>query len=154
MTAGGSNMLNIPQIKDILRHRYPFLLIDKVIEYEEGKRAKGIKCITINEAFFQGHFPDEPIMPGVLILESMAQLSAIIMGKREDYRGFLVSIYNARFVKAVVPGDQLILESEVIQKVKNLVRVKSTASVFNVTVAKAELGFIILKKEELNKKSL
>jgi 3-hydroxyacyl-[acyl-carrier-protein] dehydratase len=147
-------MLNILQIKNILRHRYPFLLIDKVIEYEEEKRAKGVKCVTINEAFFQGHFPDEPIMPGVLILESMAQLAAIVAGKKEDYIGFLTSIYNARFLKPVVPGDQLILESEVMQKVKNLVRVKSTARVSDALVAKAELGFVVFKKEEFNKKFL
>jgi 3-hydroxyacyl-[acyl-carrier-protein] dehydratase len=147
-------MLDIIQIRNILKHRYPFLLIDRVIEYEGEKRAKGIKCVTINEAFFQGHFPEHPIMPGVLILESMAQMAAITIGEKEKYIGFLASIYNARFIKPVVPGDQLILESEVIQKVKNLVRIKSTAKVSDILVAKAELGFIILEKEELNKKPL
>jgi len=136
-------VLNIPQVGDILKQRYPFLLIDKIIEYEEGKRAVVIKCVTINEIFFQGHFPDKPIMPAVLIIEAMAQASEVIFGKKQKHIGFLTSIYNARFKKPVVPGDQLVLESKVVQRVKNLVRVEAIAKVKNAIVAKADLGFFI-----------
>lgn len=139
-------MLTIPEIEAILSHRYPFLLIDKVESVEE-KKVKGVKCVTMNEYFFQGHFPEKPVMPGALIVEAMAQLSAILAGKDKNLSGLLTGIYNARFIKPVVPGDKLVLESEVIQKVKNLVRVKATAKVADQVVAKAELGFMIVDKE-------
>ncbi len=145
-------MLYIDQIKKILRQRYPLLLIDRVLELEEGLRAKGIKAVSINEPFFVGHFPDAPIMPGVLILEAMAQLSAIIVYKKEGYVGLFTSVYSAHFLRPVLPGHQLILESKVIQQVKNLIRFKATAIVNDTLVAKAEIGLVILKQEELDKK--
>lgn len=135
-------MLNISEIEKRLRHKYPFLLIDRV-EYVTDNKAKGIKCVTINEPFFKGHFPGEPVMPGVLIVEAMAQLSAIIAARENRLNGVLTGIYNARFIKPVVPGDKLIIESEVVQTVKNLIRVKATAKVSDQLVAKAELGFIV-----------
>ncbi len=142
-------MIEINDIKEILRHRYPFLLIDRVIEIEEGKRAKGIKNVTINEPFFNGHFPEFPIMPGVLILEAMSQLAGALAGKGKRINGFLSSIYSARFSKQVIPGDQLILEVEITQKVKNLIRVKATAQVDGKRVAKAELGFMVFDENEI-----
>jgi len=145
-------MLDITQIQEIVKQRYPFLFIDRVLELEEGLSAKGIKCVTINEGFFTGHFPGHPLMPGVLILEAMAQLSAVAMGRKEGSIGLLASVYNARFLHPVSPGDQLVLETRLSQKVKNLVCFKASAKVGDKIVAKAELGFIILGKEELMNK--
>ncbi|OHD67800.1 MAG: 3-hydroxyacyl-[acyl-carrier-protein] dehydratase FabZ [Spirochaetes bacterium RBG_16_49_21] len=145
-------MFDINEIKNINKHRYPFLLLDRVLEYEEGKRAKGLKNVTINEAFFNGHFPEQPILPGVLIIESMAQLASILTKDMGNVLGFLSSIYNARFLKPVVPGDQLIIEVEIYQRVKNLYRIKAKAEVSEKKVAAANLGFIILNVNEIKGK--
>lgn len=145
-------MLDINQIKDIVEQRYPFLMIDRVLEYEKGKRGVGIKNVTINEPFFIGHFPQAPIMPGVLILECLAQLSSIVVGTEKENKEniqssfYFVSINNARFLKPVVPGDQLVLEIEITQRIKSLFKVKATASVNEEIVAKAELGFTEVKR--------
>src|SRR6476646_982138 len=109
-------MLNIEQIKEIIPHRYPFLLVDKILEVDEGKRAVGIKNVTANEEFFNGHFPDYPVMPGVLIVEALAQVGAVAMLKKEENKGrlaFFAGIDNCRFKRQVVPGDQLRLEVEI-----------------------------------------
>ncbi|WP_285396908.1 3-hydroxyacyl-ACP dehydratase FabZ [Lysinibacillus sp. fls2-241-R2A-57] len=109
-------MLDIQQIQEVLRHRYPFLLVDRVLELEEGKSAVAIKNVTINEEFFNGHFPNYPVMPGVLIVEALAQVSAIIMLTKEGNQGrlgLLAGIDNCRFKKQVKPGDQLRLEVEI-----------------------------------------
>lgn len=109
-------MLDIQQIQEVIRHRYPFLLVDRVLELEEGKRAVAIKNVTINEEFFNGHFPNYPVMPGVLIVEALAQVSAIIMltkGGNQGRLGLLAGIDNCRFKKQVKPGDQLRLEVEI-----------------------------------------
>ncbi|MFF2176303.1 3-hydroxyacyl-ACP dehydratase FabZ [Lysinibacillus sp. NPDC058147] len=109
-------MLDIQQIQEVLLHRYPFLLVDRVLELEEGKRAVAIKNVTINEEFFNGHFPNYPVMPGVLIVEALAQVSAIIMLTKEGNQGrlgLLAGIDNCRFKKQVKPGDQLRLEVEI-----------------------------------------
>lgn len=106
-------MLTSQQIQEILPHRYPFLLIDRVLELEEGKRAVGLKNVTINEEFFNGHFPHYPVMPGVLIVEALAQVSAVIMLTKEGNEGrlgLLAGIDHCRFKKQVKPGDQLRLE--------------------------------------------
>lgn len=113
---GGIKMLDIQQIQEVIRHRYPFLLVDRVLELEEGKRAVAIKNVTINEEFFNGHFPNYPVMPGVLIVEALAQVSAIIMLTKEGNQGrlgLLAGIDNCRFKKQVKPGDQLRLEVEI-----------------------------------------
>jgi len=113
---GGFFMLDIQQIQEVIRHRYPFLLVDRVLELEEGKRAVAIKNVTINEEFFNGHFPNYPVMPGVLIVEALAQVSAIIMLTKEGNQGrlgLLAGIDNCRFKKQVKPGDQLRLEVEI-----------------------------------------
>ncbi|QPC47688.1 3-hydroxyacyl-ACP dehydratase FabZ [Mangrovibacillus cuniculi] len=105
--------LNITEIKEIIPHRYPFLLIDKILEVTEGEKAVGIKNVTANEEFFNGHFPDYPVMPGVLIVEALAQVGAVAMLKKEENRGrlaFFTGIDNCRFKKQVKPGDQLRLE--------------------------------------------
>lgn len=106
-------MLTSQQIQEILPHRYPFLLVDRVLELEEGKRAVGLKNVTINEEFFNGHFPHYPVMPGVLIVEALAQVSAVIMLTKEGNEGrlgLLAGIDHCRFKKQVKPGDQLRLE--------------------------------------------
>ena len=109
-------MIDIQQIQEVLKHRYPFLLVDRVLELEEGNRAVAIKNVTINEEFFNGHFPNYPVMPGVLIVEALAQVSAIIMLTKEGNQGrlgLLAGIDNCRFKKQVKPGDQLRLEVEI-----------------------------------------
>ncbi|KMJ56372.1 3-hydroxyacyl-ACP dehydratase FabZ [Alkalihalophilus sp. As8PL] len=108
--------LTIEQIKEIIPHRYPFLLIDRIEEITEGERAVGIKNVTANEEYFNGHFPDYPVMPGVLIIEALAQVGAVAMLKKEENRGklaFFAGIDNCRFKRQVVPGDQLKLEVEI-----------------------------------------
>ena len=103
-------MLDIQQIKEIIPHRYPFLLVDKILEIEEGKKAVGLKNVTANEEFFNGHFPDYPVMPGVLIVEALAQVGAVAMLKKEENRGklaFFTGIDKCRFKRQVKPGDQL-----------------------------------------------
>jgi 3-hydroxyacyl-[acyl-carrier-protein] dehydratase len=109
-------MLDINEIMKILPHRYPFLLVDRIVELEEGKRIVGIKNVTINEPFFPGHFPGHPVMPGVLIVEAMAQVAAICVytasAENIGKVTYFVGIDNTRFRKPVVPGDQLRLELE------------------------------------------
>lgn len=111
-----STALNIEQIKEIIPHRYPFLLIDKILEVEEGKRAVGIKNVTVNEPFFQGHFPDYPVMPGVLIVEALAQVGAVAILKAPANKGKLVlfaGIDKVRIRNQVKPGDTLELTVEI-----------------------------------------
>ncbi|GIN20183.1 3-hydroxyacyl-ACP dehydratase FabZ [Siminovitchia fordii] len=137
-------MLDIQQIKDTIKHRYPFLLIDKVIEMEEGKRAVGIKNVTMNEKFFDGHFPDYPVMPGVLIVEALAQVSAVAMLSKEGNQGrlgLLAGIDHCRFKKQVRPGDQLRLEVEINRLKGSIGKGKGTASVDGELVCELELIF-------------
>lgn len=111
-------MLDSIKIQELLPHRYPFLLVDKVVEVEEGKRAVGIKNVTINEPFFQGHFPGNPIMPGVLIVEAMAQVGLIALKTMDEYKdklGVFTGIDGVRFKKQVVPGDTLRIEVELVK---------------------------------------
>ena len=108
-------MLTADQIQKILPHRYPFLLVDRITEIEEGKRAVGIKNVSINEPFFIGHFPGYPVMPGVLIIEAMAQVGGVALLKSEKFQGhlaFLTGVDHARFKRQVIPGDQLQIEVE------------------------------------------
>ena len=134
------------EIMDIIPHRYPFLLIDTIEELEPGVRALGKKCVSVNEPFFQGHFPGNPVMPGVLIVEALAQVGAVAMLSQPDFRGltaYFAGIDKARFRRKVVPGDVLLLETEII-KVKGPVGVgRAVAKVDGQVAAQAELTFSI-----------
>ncbi len=139
-------VLDSKQIQEIIPHRSPFLLIDRIDELEVGKRAVGRKCVSFNEPYFAGHFPGEPVMPGVLIIEALAQVGAVCCLADEKNKGkiaFFGGINKAKFRKKVVPGDVLKLEVEMI-KVKGPVGVgKATAYVDDTIVASAELTFAI-----------
>lgn len=139
-------MLDVQQIKDIIPHRYPFLLVDKVLEQEEGKRVVAIKNVTANEPFFQGHFPDYPVMPGVLILEALAQAGAIaVLGLEENKGkiGFFAGVDKCRFKKQVKPGDQLKLEVEITRMRGAIGKGKGIATVDGEVACEAEIMFAI-----------
>ena len=143
--ADAEQTIDIQGITQRLPHRFPFLLIDRVIEWTRGERLVAVKNVTINEWFFQGHFPGEPVMPGVLILEAMAQAGGILVG---DARGadhqtlvFLANIRNARFRRPVRPGDQLHLEILGVSVRSVAPRVTATATVGKTVVAEAEIMF-------------
>lgn len=134
------------EIMEILPHRYPFLLVDKVVDYEPGKWAEGIKCVSANEMQFLGHFPNEPVMPGVLIIEALAQVGAIAVLTEEENKGKLVffgGIKNARFKKKVVPGDVLTMKCELITRKGPIGFGKAVALVDGKVAASAELTFAI-----------
>lgn len=139
-------MLDINQIRGILPHRYPFLLIDRVLEMEPGKRVVGIKNLTMNEWFFEGHFPGLPVMPGVLIVEAMAQLGAVAILELPAHKGkivFLAGVDKARFRRQVTPGDQLRIEVEVLRLRSTAGKSKAVALVDGDVVAEAELMFMV-----------
>ncbi|RDI41620.1 3-hydroxyacyl-ACP dehydratase FabZ [Falsibacillus pallidus] len=144
-------MLDIQQIKEIIPHRYPFLLVDRILEIEEGKKAIGIKSVSANEEFFNGHFPDYPVMPGVLIVEALAQVGAVAMLKKEDNRGrlaFFTGIDNCRFKKQVKPGDQLRLEVEMVRVRGPIGKGKGVATVDGEIVCETEIMFALGEKQE------
>jgi len=135
--------LSTGEILNLLPHRYPFLLVDKILE-QEGNKIVGLKNVTINEPFFQGHFPGHPIMPGVLILEAMAQTGGILMFSKEENKGkipLFAGIDKARFKKPVYPGDQLIIKVEILKMVRGIGKAKAEAYVDDDLVASAELLF-------------
>jgi len=141
-------LLNNKEIQSIIPHRYPFLLVDKIIDIEYGKKAVGIKNITANEPFFQGHFPENPIMPGVLIVEAMAQVGAVsILGMEEnkDKLAVFTGIDRMRFKKQVVPGDTLRMEVEMIAMKRGIGKAKATAYVDGALAASGELMFAVLE---------
>lgn len=139
-------MLTVKEIKDILPHRYPFLMIDRVEEVVEGKSAKGYKNVTINENFFNGHFPDYPVMSGVLILEALAQMGAICILSKEEFKGkigFLVGADKVRWKKQVMPGDKLNLEIEIVKLRGSIGVGKGKATVDGNLVCEGEIMFAI-----------
>jgi beta-hydroxyacyl-ACP dehydratase FabZ len=146
------SVLSINEIMKLLPHRYPMLLVDRILELEEGKRIVGLKNVSANEQFFQGHFPGAPVMPGVLIVEAMAQCGAVLFLKDlpdRDRKLFLFGgVDKARFRRPVVPGDQLILECVVLQKRASTVKLQGTARVNDVVVAEAEMLSVMTLRPE------
>lgn len=139
-------LLNSNQIQEIIPHRYPFMLVDRVIELEEGIKATGIKNVTANEPFFQGHFPSEHVMPGVLIIEALAQVGAIAILKKEENKGkiaYFASINNCKFRRKVIPGDTLTLSIEIVKSRSNFGVGKAIATVDGAVACEAELSFMI-----------
>ena len=134
--------LDILEIRDILPHRYPFLLVDRIIELE-AERIVGIKNVTINEPFFMGHFPDFPVMPGVLIVEAMAQVAGVLVlsqiPDRKDKLVLLASVEEAKFRRPVRPGDQLRIEMKLTRRKASIAKMHGTATVDGLVVAEAEM---------------
>ena len=148
MTQPVAMPVDVTRIQELLPHRYPFLLVDRVLELEPNQRVLAVKNVSINEPFFQGHFPGHPVMPGVLVLEALAQagglltqLSAAAAGavNGEEKLFYLVKIDNARFSRMVVPGDQLMLEVKLKRMIRNMAMYECTASVDGKTVASADI---------------
>lgn len=142
--------LSSKQIQEIIPHRYPFLLVDKITDFEPGKWAKGIKCVSANEMHFVGHFPGEPVMPGVLIVEALAQVGAVITLSLPENRGKLAifgGIKECRFRQQVYPGDMLELECEIIKQKGPVGVGKATATVGGKVAASAELTFMLVDRQ-------
>lgn len=139
---------NIDEIMKIIPHRYPFLLVDRILECEKEKRAVGIKCVTANEPFFQGHFPGHPVMPGVLIIEAMAQVGAVLMlcnlPDRENKLVYFTGIDGARFRRPVVPGDVLTMTLTVTRLRSRVCKMRGEATVDGVRVAEADIKSAIV----------
>ncbi len=148
-----NNVLNIKKILNILPHRYPFLLIDRVVDFTILKSLVALKNCTINEPYFQGHFLEEPILPGVLIIEAMAQAASILIYKSNGKLDinklyYFVGIDNARFKKNVIPGDQIFIEVNLLKFHKNILKFKNVAIVNNKIISKSTI--IFAKKSFLN----
>jgi 3-hydroxyacyl-[acyl-carrier-protein] dehydratase len=144
MSEAAQPVMTVQEIEKFLPHRHPFLLVDRIVELEPGKRVVGVKCVTANENFFVGHFPGHPVMPGVLILEALAQCSAIMAlksmppEKRAGKVIYFMSIDGARFRKPVVPGDRLELHCEMLRSKASLMKTKGEAKVDGQVVAEGE----------------
>lgn len=142
--------MDINAIQATLRHRYPFLLVDRILEMEPAKRAVGLKNVTVNEAFFNGHFPGNPIMPGVLILEAMAQVAGVLLLSGTDNQGKLAlfaGMDRVRFRKTVVPGDQLISEVTILKRKGDVGKVGAVGRVGGEVVAEGEFLFALRPDE-------
>jgi len=140
-------MLSNVEVMGIIPHRYPFLMVDKVIEVEPGKRCVAVKNVTANEPFFQGHFPGRPIMPGVLIVEALAQTGGIAAALAQDGKdklGVLTGIETMKFKRQVVPGDTLRLEAEILAMKRGLSKVAVKATVDGETAAEGEIRFMMV----------
>ncbi len=145
-------MMDIQEIMAILPHRYPFLLVDRILSFEPGKKMVGLKNVSMNEPFFQGHFPGHPIMPGVLIIEAMAQIGGVLAVKsakgREGQLVYFLGIDKAKFRKPVLPGDQLRIEVEVLHQRPPYWKLKGMAYVNDQLVSEAELKAMLEKDKK------
>lgn len=145
-------MLGPKEIQETLPHRYPFLLVDRILEMELGKRVVGIKNVTANEPFFPGHFPGHPIMPGVLIVEAMAQVGGVLLMRSLDAKAekkvmYFTGIDRARFRRPVIPGDQIRIELTILQLRRQMCRMKGAAYVDGKLVAEAELSSVVVDRD-------
>jgi len=143
-------MIDVNGIQKLIPHRYPFLMVDRIIEIEANTKAVGIKNVTINEPFFQGHFPGNPIMPGVLIVEAMAQIAGVLAfgSGVQGNAVYFMSIEKAKFRKPVVPGDQLRMEIKVTQQRGNVWKFSGTATVDDKVVSESEFTAMVVTKEQ------
>ena len=144
-------MMGLAEIQEVLPHRYPFLLVDRVLELDLGKRVVGIKNVTANEAFFQGHFPGHPIMPGVLILEALAQVGGVLLmrtlnASAEKQVMYFTGIDRAKFRRPVIPGDQLRMTCEILQLRSRTCRMRGEALVEGKLAAEAELLCMVMDR--------
>ena len=146
------NQIDIHGITELLPHRYPFLLVDRILDYTPQKSIIGIKNVTINEPFFIGHFPERPVMPGVLILEALAQTGGVLIMQEyeniQDYVIFLMTMDKVKFRKPVIPGDQLRMEIEVLMFRRNTAKLATKGYVDGKLVASAEMTSMLIKKDE------
>ena len=145
-------MLDLKEIQEVLPHRYPFLLVDRIVEIELGKRVVGLKNVSINEPFFVGHFPGHPIMPGVLILEAMAQVGGFLLMRSVGARAekkviYFTGIERARFRRPVVPGDQIRFDVEFLQWRRQMCRMKGVALVDGKVAAEAEMSAVVVDRD-------
>lgn len=143
MTEHHGDSIGVEEIMKLIPHRYPFLLVDKVLSFDKGERITAIKNVTFNEPQFMGHFPDHPVMPGVMIVEAMAQAAGVLTqlsrdGQADDALFYLVKVDNAKFSQVVVPGDQLVMECAIKKVIRNMTLYTGKASVDGKVVAKAE----------------
>jgi len=143
--------MDVSQIMDVLPHRYPFLLVDRIVSLEDNVRAVGLKNVSINEHYFQGHYPGTPIMPGVLIVEAMAQLSGVVLLKKLEHTGqvaVLLSMDKVKLRKTVHPGDQLRLEAEVVRAKDRRAQVNTRAWVAEELAAEAKIRFMLVPADQ------
>jgi len=143
-------MMDVTEIQKLLPHRYPFLMVDRIVEIEPNVRAVGIKNVTINEPFFQGHFPGNPIMPGVLTVEAMAQVAGVLAFKSgiQGSEVYFMSLEKAKFRKPVVPGDTLKMEIKVLQQRGTVWKFSGIATVGEKVVSEAEFTAMVIAKEK------
>jgi len=143
-------VIGIEEIMRVIPHRYPFLLVDRILEIEAGKRVVGLKNVTINEPFFQGHFPGHPIMPGVLIIEAMAQVGGMLllgaMSEPQNKVVYFTTLNNVKWRRPVKPGDQLRFELELLQVRGSVAKMSGVARVDGEVVAEAEMGAMVRER--------
>ncbi len=149
-TSSSQPTMDVQQILEFLPHRYPMLLVDRILEVEEGERIVGLKNVTINEPFFNGHFPGHPIMPGVLIVEAMAQAGGLLMMSEMENVAekviYFMSLDDVKWRKPVVPGDQLIFEVELVKRRRTILKMHGVAKVDGVTVAEATMMATVMDR--------
>lgn len=151
MTAATVDSLDVVQIKELIPHRYPFLLVDRVTEVEPGVKGKGYKNLTANEDFFNGHFPFKPIMPGVLMVEALAQLACVTMMLKPEYKGYFgafTGIDGFKFRSMAGPGDRLDMEVELVKLKGPIGKLRAVAKVGDNVACEGEISFALLKKPE------